>query len=89
MLARRVGHLARRLATTRAISTIPGATSDTLSIRGVNLFYVKNGDAGLPLVCIPGSMGAPPKARRPADCLERHLLATHERAHPEPPPPKI
>jgi len=31
--------------------------SGKLAVNGVNIFYRKNGDAGLPLLCMPGSMG--------------------------------
>ena len=40
----------------RALSSAVGE-SGKLSVRGVDIFYRKNGHAGLPLLCMPGAMG--------------------------------
>lgn len=39
----------------RLMSTAP--ESGTVNVRGVNLFYMKSGSTGTPLVCMPGAMG--------------------------------
>ena len=43
----------------RAMCTaaVPGE-SGTVAVNGVNIFYRKNGSAGLPILCMPGAMGA-------------------------------
>ena len=55
---------AGRSAGVRALCTI-GGREGKLPINGVDLYYRANGDAGLPIVCMPGAMGARPA--RPAD----------------------
>lgn len=47
--------LRRLMASRRTLTT--AASSGTVSVRGVNLFYMAQGDKGLPLVCMPGAMG--------------------------------
>lgn len=45
------------LAGRRAMSTVPGISGKMSLSTGVDLFYRANGDAGLPLLCMPGAMG--------------------------------
>ena len=54
-MLRSVG-LVRARAGVRALSSAVGE-SGKLNVRGVDIFYRKNGNAGLPLLCMPGAMG--------------------------------
>jgi pimeloyl-ACP methyl ester carboxylesterase len=55
MLASSLRGVGRSLARARALSTV--GHSGKMSVNGVDLFYRRNGDAGLPLLCLPGSLG--------------------------------
>lgn len=47
----------RALGARRSMCAVPGE-SGKIAVNGVDLFYKKNGDSGLPLLCMPGAMGA-------------------------------
>ena len=76
-LARRAPLLARPLlanVSARTLCTEVGR-SGKMAVNGVDLFYRTNGDAGLPLICMPGAMGTAdsdfgPQLRDLADKLQ-------------------
>tara|TARA_B110001452_G_scaffold262576_1_gene262782 strand:+ start:135 stop:338 length:204 start_codon:yes stop_codon:yes gene_type:complete len=44
----------------RGVSTL--AESGTMAVNGINIFFMRSGSSGFPVVCLPGSMGAPPRS---------------------------
>ena len=63
----------------RGVSTL--AESGTMAINGVNIFFMRSGSKGFPVVCLPGSMGTPaPQATHgsphPSSCTAHTPLRT-------------
>jgi len=64
----------RTLGARRSMCAVPGE-SGKIAVNGVDLFYKKNGNSGMPLLCMPGAMGTAdtdfgPQLRDLADTMQ-------------------
>ena len=57
LTSRRAACIATEALATRRLLCSSTMTSGKVNVRGVDLFYMKNGSVGTPLLCMPGAMG--------------------------------